>query len=353
MNINVNVAIDHNFHLDHSKKYSDWEARQGSEYKQYRAEWNSNPRNFIVNKVPIHIDIEATSQCNLRCTMCARTRMVDRGEFWEVGRFPQALFYRIVDECADKGLRSLKFQYLGEPLLNKKIHEMVRYCKDKGIVDVMYNTNAVALTEGVAKKIFESGLDKIFFSFDSPYREEYNQIRVDADYDKVLKNIRNFVAMRDQLGLDRPVTRVSMVKLNESDDKYKDFVGIFADIIDGVASLDVMDHDLELKHINEESIWADVKKKYSQTSSDSVDEENVGKYCCPQLWQRMFIHPDGVVTPCCLDVTRSLKMGNVNESSVEEIWRGDKYKMMRKLHQTGNFESIKICKDCPLSRVKS
>jgi radical SAM protein with 4Fe4S-binding SPASM domain len=311
-----------------------------------------NTKIIVANGLKIHIDIEATSQCNLRCTMCARTKMIDRNEFWVEGRFPQEMFYKIIDECADKGLRSIKFQYLGEPLLNKKIHEMVKYCKNKGIIDVMYNTNAVALTEGVARKILDSGLDKIFFSFDSPYRDEYNQIRIDGDYDKVLKNIRNFIKMRNKLGLDKPVTRVSMIKLNESDGKYNDFVELFKDDVDGIASLDLMDHDLELKYIDERSMWNEVERKYDEIFSEDVSEKNNGKFCCPQLWQRMFVHPDGVVTPCCLDVTRSLKMGNVQENSVEEIWNGDKYKMLRKLHRTGNFESIEICKKCPLANVK-
>lgn len=344
------IPIDHNFHLDISEKYLRWEERQGSEYHEYRRAWNENPKNFIVGRIPIHLDIEATSHCNLRCTMCPRTEMVASGEFWEEKRFPIDKFYEIIDECVSKGLKSVKFQYLGEPLLNKKIHEMVRYCKDKGVVDVMYNTNAVALTEGVAKKIFESGLDKIFFSFDSPYREEFNSIRIDGDYDKILDNIKRFVRLRESFGLDKPVTRVSMVKLNESDQKYRDFVTLFEDEVDGIASLDLMDHDLDLKKIDEKYVWAEIDAELEHAEPNSSQKLDDASFCCPQLWQRMFVHPDGVVTPCCLDASRSLKMGNVTENSVEEIWNGDRYKKMRALHKAGKYKAIKTCKQCPLAK---
>ena len=53
----------------------------------------------------------------------------------------------------------------------------------------MFNTNASLLTEK-AVEIIKSGLDKLFFSFDSLYREQYNKIRVKGDYDKVLNNIK-------------------------------------------------------------------------------------------------------------------------------------------------------------------
>ena len=33
----------------------------------------------------------------------------------------------------------------------------------------------------------------------------------------------------------------------------------------------------------------------------------------------MFIHPDGIVTPCCLDAKRNLVMGNINDDVVTKL----------------------------------
>jgi radical SAM protein with 4Fe4S-binding SPASM domain len=87
---------------------------------------------------------------------------------------------------------------------------------------------------------------------------------------------------------------------------------------------------------------------------DHVNNEKLGEvnYCCPQLWQRMFIHPDGVVTPCCADVYRELVVGNVKNSSLEEIWTGIKYRRLRGLHKEGNAGTIPTCSSCYLVRAQ-
>ena len=41
---------------------------QEPRYLEYRRRWMENPRNFVVEDFPIHLDIEATNRCNLK--MC-------------------------------------------------------------------------------------------------------------------------------------------------------------------------------------------------------------------------------------------------------------------------------------------
>ena len=41
---------------------------------------------------------------------------------------------------------------------------MIKYAKEAGVVDVMFNTNASLLTEKKSREIILSGVDKIFFS---------------------------------------------------------------------------------------------------------------------------------------------------------------------------------------------
>lgn len=354
----ASLKVDHNFHLIENDQAKDWEKRQPWEYHEYRRMWNENPKNDVLGAVPLHLDIEATSDCNLKCTMCPRTEMVNAGRFWQVESFSMGLFFRLIDEASFKGLKSLKLQYLGEPLLNPNIFEMVKYAKSKGIIDVMFNTNATSLTKAKIEKIFESGLDKLFFSFDSPNKEHYEKIRVNANYDKVLRNIRNFSEAKRQRGLDKPFTRVSMVKLPGFEDEWKQFQELFEPLVDGIAALDEMDHSEPTEHF-EDPFSSEVMLKVKQQiedekiavdarwNSDSLKPE----FCCPQLWQRMFIHPDGLVTPCCVDSYRTLKMGNIHESSIEEIWHGEQYQYLREIHRSGNRKLIETCRRCGLANL--
>ena len=361
----TNTKIDQNFLPIVTDKVVKWEEEASAEYKEYRKMWNEWPLKRHVGRVPIHIDVEATSDCNLKCTMCPRTVMIDNGSFWKVESFDIDKFKDIIDECAPKGLKALKLQYLGEPLLNKNIFMMVKYAKDAGIVDVMFNSNATNLTEARANQILDSGLDKLLFSFDSPDKDEYEEIRVNANYDKTLRNIKRFKEIRDNAGKTKPLTRAQMVKFPGKNDKLKRFEDLFGPLVDFVAHVVWMDHDEEDgQYTAPEDFWINLKDDLDIALTNEngaeelnerqhkhpINESNTGEFCCPQLWQRMFIHPDGIVTPCCLDASRTLQMGNVNESSVEEIWNNEKYTMLREAHETGNMSLVKTCKHCPLAK---
>ena len=124
-----------------------------------------------------------------------KNRNDGKQNFWKVENFDMKTYEEIISTGVPLGLKSVKFQYLGEPLVNKNLVKMIKYAKEAGVVDVMFNTNASLLTEK-SREIILSGVDKIFFSFDSPYREEFNKIRVKGDYDLVLKNIKNFMKVK-------------------------------------------------------------------------------------------------------------------------------------------------------------
>ena len=333
----VETRIDHTFHQIPNDKTARWEAARSEAYWAYRRRWERDPVEHVVGPVPIHLDIDATSKCNLRCTMCPRTDMLGRGTLWPAKDFDLDLFKRLIDEGAEKGLCSIKFNYLGEPLLCRTIVDMVAYAKQRGLVDVMFNTNATLLDETLARRLIDAGLDKLFFSFDSPYREQYNRIRVNADYDRTLANIKNFMRIREEMGSLSPFTRVSMVRMRETESAWLDFKALFEPVVDAVAYLDYLDHNGQ-----------------APTDKGLVGAARIldRKFCCPQLFQRMFIHTDGVVSVCCIDSARELAVGTIEGKTLEELWNGPEYERLRMLHRTGRIDEIPVCARCPMAQVE-
>lgn len=332
---NIEVSVDHNFHLKNQKVMDEWESRRSDGYKKYRQEWYNNPKNNLLNDFPIHLDIEATSACNFLCTMCPRTEMMEKKTFWKVENFDMKSYENIITTGVPLGLKSVKFQYLGEPLVNKHLVKMIKFAKKAGVEDVMFNTNASLLDEKKSREIILSGVDKIFFSFDSPYREEFNKIRVKGDYDLVLKNIKNFMKVKKELKSDTPITRVQMVLMKDNQREWEDFQKLFSNLVDTIAYIDYLDHGIQNKHKEKGVVKIGSRKK---------------KFCCPQLWQRMFVHPDGVVTPCCLDSSREMVMGNIKENSIKDIWKNELYQDMREKHMNGKIDEIPTCRKCPLAK---
>lgn len=330
----VETPVDHNFHQIYSERIARWEATRTPAYWEYRRKWEEYPKNHVAGEHPIHLDIEATTACNLRCTMCSRTELLATGAFWKIENIPFDLYTRLVDEGVRRGLCSIKYNFLGEPLINKRLVEMIEYAKTSGVIDVMFNTNATLLDDEMSRCLINSGLDKLFFSFDSPYPEQFNQIRAGADFHDVLGKIRRFMEIRGEMRSISPFTRVSMVRMKENKAVWDDFQALFAPIVDAVAYVDYLDH---LGTSDPERMVIPAGTRHA-------------KFCCPQLWQRAFVHPDGVVTICCMDARRELQIGNVFAQSIHEIWQGGAYERLRALHASGRFEEIPMCARCPLTR---
>src|SRR6185436_13842286 len=110
---------------------------------------------------PISISIEPTTSCNLRCPECpSGLRSFTR----PTGMLKDDLFKKVIDQLAPT-LSYLTFYFQGEPYLNPKFLEMVRYASDKGIYTAT-STNAHYLDDDNAKKTIESGLDRLIISLD-------------------------------------------------------------------------------------------------------------------------------------------------------------------------------------------
>ena len=233
------VPIDHNFKQKETNALRRFEDTRPPEYWDYRYLWNTLPKIGVVTNFPIHLDIDVTNRCNLKCIMCPRTELVKEGEFWEEGDLSPYTYRGIVDDGIKSGkrfggLRSIKYNILGEPLLHSQLNWMIWYAKNVGVVDTMLNTNGALLTESLSKSLIMSGLDKLFFSFDSPNRETYNKIRIGTNYDKVLGNIKRFMEIREEFGSINPLTRVSMVLMDINQHEWDDFEKLFAPIVDTV-----------------------------------------------------------------------------------------------------------------------
>lgn len=299
-------------------KIDDAEKYQSQEYFAYRKKWKENPEKKIVGDFPIHLDVETTNNCNLRCIMCGRNWMKER-----LGYMDWELFTKIIDEGAKYHLSSIKLNYRGEPLLHPKVVEMVKYAKEKGILEVQFNTNGCLLSEKLAKELIEAGLDRMIFSFDAAERETYNKIRRGSDYDKVLANIKKLVEVRNQIGKKKPLVRVQMVKMPENKDQIEDFIKMWQPIANRMAV---------------------------STHRDPLGaQKKVGHFACPQIWQRLMVCWDGEVRMCCGDWYGEYVLGNVKNETLHDIWLGKKLQAARKIHQEGKFGAISVCAKCEVN----
>ena len=298
-----------------------WELARGKEYQEYRKKWEDYPKKQIEPDAPLHLDIETTNLCNLKCSMCMRTSLSKKG-LLRIGSMEFDFYKHLIDQAAQMNVYSVKFNYLGEPLIHPDVVKQVAYAKEKGIKEVMFNTNAVMLKPDMSKKLLDAGIDSIFFSVDSPYPEKYNDIRKGANFHKVKKNIENFMKIKEEGGYDHVQTRVSLVLMDQTDQELDDYKSMFLDMVGIIGYGEYTDRD----------------KNYG--------DKPVENFSCAQPFQRMFITWDGFVFPCCFDDKQEMILGNANEEKLIDIWHNDAYKNLREHMRKGTYYKLPLCRKC-------
>ncbi len=318
----VQIQPNANFHTVSNQTVFD--IHQDERFLEYRRRWFEYPSSFIVGDFPIHLDIESTNACNLRCPFCAVTYK-NWGPY-RCGYMDMALFKRIIDEGVENGLCSIKLSLRGEPMLHPRLVEMVKYAKEKGILDIYFNTNATLLDEDRINQLIDAGLDRISISVEGITKEVYESYRVGAKYEDVLSNLKALKRIRDKRGLSYPQIRVQTVLLPELREGFPQYVEFWQETADEVAYLD--------------------------TRRETPDDDHrglVADWACPFLWQRMAILWDGTLLPCLMHGVSDfnlMSLGNVKEVSIKEMWQGKKATQYRELHKSGQAHKLEACDIC-------
>src|SRR5258708_7606557 len=167
------------------------------------------PVTMTAATLPRSIYIEPTSRCNELCQQCPRTllsREEDRDLTFDQFRF-------IVDQFPV--LERVVLHGLGEPLLNKDLPRMIRYLKGRGTY-VLFNSNGILLNTRRGQELIDAGLDEYRLSMDGATRETYARVRgVDA-FDKIWRNIRAFMVMKQEQNASKPVVSLWFTAMKEN-----------------------------------------------------------------------------------------------------------------------------------------
>lgn len=319
--------VYHAFHEIKNENAKKFEASYTLEYKEYRRKWEENPKKLVIPEFPLHMDIEVTNNCNLKCPMCARTVRIKCGKWRNTRNLDYNTFKKMIDEGTKKGLCAINLNNLGEPLLNPELAKMVKYAKEKGILDVFFHTNAVLLNEERSRALIDAGLDKLIISFDSPYKEKYEKIRIGTTFEKVLENIKRFAEIKKEMNKITPITRINFIQFPDTkQEEIDDLIKLMTPMVDSIGLLEYIDP------------YKKTDKKFTK--------DYTSKFICPQIISRLSIWEDGKIFPCCMDYDGELCLGNINETTLTQAWNSEKMKEIRKKHFQGKFFEIPACAKC-------
>ncbi len=288
---------------------------------------------------PFTVSIEPTTACNLKCPECpSGLRAFSR----PTGNLKADFFKKTIDELR-RELLYLIFYFQGEPYINPKFLDMVKYANDNGIYTIT-STNGHFLNDENSKKTIESGLDRMIISVDGTTQEVYENYRKEGKLENVLMGARNIVKWKKKMNSKTPHIIFQFLVVRPNEHQIPEIYRLAEEIgVDEVKLKTAQVYDYE--NGNDLIPLNDKYARYRKNESGKYEVKNELLNHCWKLWHACVITWDGLVVPCCFDKDATHRLGDLKKESFLELWEGKPYQNFRTQLLKGR-DQIDICKNC-------
>ena len=302
---------------------------------------------------PLSMDIEPTTGCNFRCTMC----QVSEPNF-QANNMTVDTFKNIIKQNLQ--LIKVKLQGMGEPFVNKNFFEMIKICDNYGVF-VETITNGSLLNQKIIEKIFDSkSIYRVSISIDGATKEIFEKIRVKSNFDIVIENVKK-LSKKNNENNNKVKLRAMCLLQKTNFHQLEEMVKLCKDIGFHEFELQVQmtgwgkdnwenknrESDINYGNDNSSSIKNILRKYNSKHFKASVVENNIlsKDNKCSYPWHNPYISAQGNVVSCCMVADAKVNnYGNINDKNFSKIWNSEEYQDLRKSIIDHNLKDF--CKNC-------
>jgi radical SAM protein with 4Fe4S-binding SPASM domain len=286
-----------------------------------------------VPSFPKTVQFETHSACNARCIFCPYAETY-QGQ--PKGFMDDALFRKIVAELKNRKVRRISPYLNNEPFLDTKLVEKLSYIKEQiPHSKIVITTNGSRLDDNTIDSLIASkSLRALYISFQGIEKEAYEEtMRGNLVFEETLKNVETLIAKWNKAGGENLFKiYITMVATNKIDPyKAAEF----------------------WKAKGVRSKWTPLENRggnIEEAGKLTPKESKLGRYVnCTRLYKQAYILFNGDMILCCTDYERKVVLGNVAETSIEEVWNSDKAKNIRRLFWEGKLDNIPLCGNCEIS----
>lgn len=295
-------------------------------YRAYRERYLSAPRLSL--KAPVDVSLELSSFCNMACSYCYHA---DKKAlpFKQQFMLPETV-KSILRQAADAGVNSVKFNWRGESTMNPFFAAATATARGlaSGSTFIDRLTNSNFKFDTARDDIFEGlcNQTKVKVSYDSFRPEVFERQRRLGDHALTMANIDRFYnwpgrktvlviqAVRTALNADEDIE-------GEVRRRWPDALVSIRDMVEGRV-------DRDLTGIRHKA------RDYSERQS------------CIQAHARLIFDWDGAAVPCCPDIKQELRLGNIREKTLIEIWESREATRLRADLLSGKAFENSPCKNC-------
>lgn len=266
-----------------------------------------------------HIFLETTNICNARCITCMNSKMKRKK-----GVMSFELFTSLIDDITkDRKTSMLHLSGYGEPYMTPNFLDYCNYAIPK-LNEARIGSEII--TNGELVTDIPVGLSSLIFSFNAGKKDTYEKI-TGLNYDKVVANI---FRLKDQFKNVASRVQIHMLAFEDNKDEVEAFKTLFAPL-------------------KEQNVLLRIGYKYDNQTG-LVEDKTLDKFkteekqSCHYVKNVLWVNWDGSVISCCHDVNGVNVIGNIKESSIDDVIFGGSRRELLIKHLKGNFDGI--CKNC-------
>lgn len=250
------------------------------------------------------INFESSTACNAKCTFCPRYDMTR-----PMGEMSDELFYKIIKDGKDMGIKFYSPFMNGEPFVFPRIWQWLDYMEKEGVWVSLY-TNAEFMD--VDRLVKYKNIHYVNCSVNAATKETYDKVMRGPKFETVKKNIDALFKKA------RFMVRTSFITADENVHEVELFKSMY-----------------RRKKVNWFANWTGDRHSSLERKGDRGP--------CYVLFHQMFILWDGRVVPCCMDYDGKQILGDANKQTLKEIWKNTSW--MRDKHKRHEFD-VPVCKNC-------
>src|SRR3984957_17870997 len=277
--------------------------------------------------------IDPAFPCNLECPLCL-SEMVRR-QGYTMPIMKEAELDHILSAYGDYLVR-IWLSLWGEPLLNRRLPELIAKCKSREIWVLISSNMSVRLKDAAIEALVRSGLDAIILSIDGATQETYQEYRRGGDLALVLDNVRRLVETKRRLDLPTPhlYWRYLDFPWNRHEialaGKLADELGVDEFGVEPSVMTPEVEHALTPRkpHEHRRKQNAGISATWQRFADERVSQHKY--FGCDYLYQSISINSNGLVHPCCYVVSPEHAVGNAAQAP-DDLRNGSVMRASRKL----------------------
>ncbi len=212
----------------HPRKKTTFSSRCLTEKKRAITSFYTFIKGGSLPRWPLEIYLEISNVCDIKCAMCATFSAFNSTRLFSIREEERGFLseYTALEPLLRHSLRVHCFGY-GEPTIHPKFQEIIRYISDYE-VPIDFFTNGMHLTEQLCELLVEKHVYRVVFSFSGVSKEEYENIYIGGNYEKVLAGLSRLADLKVKRKAAFPEIEVNCMGFQHQLDRIVEFVDLMA-----------------------------------------------------------------------------------------------------------------------------